>query len=679
MKRVSFKGIIFPLLLAVVGASIAVGAYVTTTGGSFFELRKKAAETKGSQLVFTAPRQVEVGKPFTVELVLDTTGDPNYTISGVDAVVGWSVDGLATIQGGPGIPPPSQKFLPNASPIQLLSVANGTIFDSYPSNQKNYPRPGPVPCGGIQGLSCPTGETCVYDNGSTRAPNPDAAGNCVPQFSIEGTQNNKLGQGGSSSANVSTTTTTESSGQSQIAVCPPFPGCDAINNWQLGMAFPACWGDALTKCPAPTSKPRSDSSPLTISGVKNYAVDEKGYFKGFSGKGVFATLTFVAQNPGKVSINLVYKDPSTTDDTNINGFLASQPVSLQKPQERLLVAPQTFSVEVVAFQPTPTTTPAPTCVPPPNCIEGEPKNDGRIYCALMGAPIPGTVYCPKASPTPKPTCTPLPPCAYEGVPDQNDPNKRVFCAVDLLPGAWSCPRPTPTPTPRPTPTPTPTPEPRVMINFRLQLEGRKSHATVVDIYGMTTTTVQPNSKVLELLSQSGSDAIRPGNRFDKLGTAITDPSGTGTLSLDRTYAGATYVLFAQTPSHLRKAVQNYQTIRLDVGQNPVCRAQICTQEVKYVDFGTLTAGDVYVDEKGNKDNLINTFDVGAVYAAWSGASVVGREQRPTFLPEMPVPADLNGDGVVNNRDLAMLLANFNKRGDTSILPRPLPVITGAPQ
>lgn len=175
-----------------------------------------------------------------------------------------------------------------------------------------------------------------------------------------------------------------------------------------------------------------------------------------------------------------------------------------------------------------------------------------------------------------------------------------------------------------------------------------------------------------------------GNRLDKLGATVTDVFGTGAISLDRTYAGTTYFLFAQTPSHLRKAAQNYQAIRLDVGQNPVCRAEICTQEVKYVDFGALTAGDVYIDEKGNKDNLINTFDVGIVFAAWSGADIVAKPRdTSTFggiLPsEIGRAADLNGDGVVNNRDLAMLLTNFNKRGDTSLPPRPLPLTTVTPQ
>lgn len=64
-------------------------------------------------------------------------------------------------------------------------------------------------------------------------------------------------------------------------------------------------------------------------------------------------------------------------------------------------------VTVSTISPTPT----PTCVPPLDCIEGEPKNDGRLYCALMGAPPPGTVYCPTPTPTKTPTPTPVDPAS----------------------------------------------------------------------------------------------------------------------------------------------------------------------------------------------------------------------------------------------------------------------------
>lgn len=35
-------------------------------------------------------------------------------------------------------------------------------------------------CGGINGKSCPRGLVCIYSDGSTRPPYPDATGTCKP-------------------------------------------------------------------------------------------------------------------------------------------------------------------------------------------------------------------------------------------------------------------------------------------------------------------------------------------------------------------------------------------------------------------------------------------------------------------------------------------------------------------
>lgn len=594
MKRASLKGIIFPLLLVVVGASIAVGAYVTTTGGSLFELRKKAAPVSpNSRLYFKGPTQVKIGEQFTVNLYLDTTNDPQYTISGVDARISIAGDASASEPSGK---PRDGLEVARWFPPQVLSltkVTPGKIFDSYPN----------------------LGNTSGGD-----------------VWGREGVS--QQGSSGQSSVAVTSILTTPFASP-PADVCPPFPGCDVINNPQIRMPWELCWEPQMRKCPVPSSKPKPTSDALTISGVKNYAVDEKGRFKGFTGTGVVATLTFTAERPGKATLQFAYISPTATDDTNITGFLADQPASLQKPQERLTMAPDAFTIEVVSATPTASVTP-PSCIPLPDCVDGVEDTTGRkIGICQLTPPPPGQTYCPRPTVTAKPTVGPP-------------------TTVTPLP---------------PTPTPTPTPEPRVIINFRLQLEGRKNHATVVDIYGISTIYAQPSKEVLQLLGSGGSTSVvggtpLPSGRIDKLGTTITDTSGLGTLSLDRTYVESEYYLLAQTPSHLRKVSQNYQSIRLGVGQNPVCRAEVCTQELKYVNFGTLTAGDVYADANENKDNLINTFDVGVLFANWSGADIVGRQEQSqeTFLPKQPALADLNGDGVVNNRDLAMLLTNFNKRG-----------------
>src|SRR3989338_8684417 len=135
MKRVSLKRIILPLLLTLMGASIAVGAYVATKGGSLFKLRKKAAPaTPSSRLYFQGPSQVKIGEQFSVDLNIDTTNDPKYTISGVDARLAL-VNNVAEGR-KPG------------SVVTLVKVNPRKIFESYPTN--------PSPCGGA-GTICPKG------------------------------------------------------------------------------------------------------------------------------------------------------------------------------------------------------------------------------------------------------------------------------------------------------------------------------------------------------------------------------------------------------------------------------------------------------------------------------------------------------------------------------------------
>lgn len=85
----------------------------------------------------------------------------------------------------------------------------------------------------------------------------------------------------------------------------------------------------------------------TISGIKNYSVDENGQFVGFSGRATMATLTFEADLPGDYNIHLVYNGETATDDSNINGFYKFGPVSIQKPVERLLIQPNSLNVRAL--------------------------------------------------------------------------------------------------------------------------------------------------------------------------------------------------------------------------------------------------------------------------------------------------------------------------------------------
>ncbi len=60
--------------------------------------------------------------------------------------------------------------------VRLYQLRSQPVAPNVPSS---IPRASSV-CGGIAGTLCTGGEVCIYSNGSTTAPNPDALGTCGP-------------------------------------------------------------------------------------------------------------------------------------------------------------------------------------------------------------------------------------------------------------------------------------------------------------------------------------------------------------------------------------------------------------------------------------------------------------------------------------------------------------------
>ena len=180
MKKV-FK--ILPLII-LIGGLIAGIYYSTQQSG--FELRKKASEISGSQFILRGPASVKPGEKFSVDLVLDTSTDPQYTISAADAIVLYSTNlknppsecngklsqcpsfmpppdycpNGTLIQDEPSFPcqcaPPryrerscrwiKQNFSPKwdlNSQFNLIEVIPGKIFESYPTLPKSQINPRP--------------------------------------------------------------------------------------------------------------------------------------------------------------------------------------------------------------------------------------------------------------------------------------------------------------------------------------------------------------------------------------------------------------------------------------------------------------------------------------------------------------------------------------------------------
>lgn len=84
---------------------------------------------------------------------------------------------------------------------------------------------------------------------------------------------------------------------------------------------------------------------------------------------------------------------------------------------------------------------------------------------------------------------------------------------------------------------------------------------------------------------------------------------------------------------------------------------LSTGGVIAANFGLMIAGDVHIDDTtGFGDHQINSVDVADMYTQWSTAT------EPEGNPEFSgLSGDLNGDGIVNNRDYAILMMNFGKK------------------
>ena len=184
------------------------------------------------------------------------------------------------------------------------------------------------------------------------------------------------------------------------------------------------------------------------------------------------------------------------------------------------------------------------------------------------------------------------------------------------------------------PTPTPTPPPVGRLSF-----------TLSDTNGV------PVRKAVKIFARSTDQ-----NEFILLGQTETNINGAGDIWIKNIYLSKPWALYAQTSSHLLRY--------MNVNIFPIWFSSAKTVDVK---FDKLTPGDIYIIESQNRqDGVINSFDVAALYAAWVDIKTQTGGEKVGFaalLPQITEPADLNADGVVNNRDLAVLFSNFGKRGD----------------
>ena len=192
-----------------------------------------------------------------------------------------------------------------------------------------------------------------------------------------------------------------------------------------------------------------------------------------------------------------------------------------------------------------------------------------------------------------------------------------------------------TPTPTPLLTLTPTPPPAGRLSFTL-----------------SDTNGAPVRKGVKIFAKSADQ-----NEFVLLGQTETNSNGAGDIWIENIYLNKPWSLYAQTSSHLLRLMNsNIFPIWFSPGK---------TVDVK---FDKLIPGDIYITEGQNRqDGVINNFDVATLYAAWVDIRTQTGGEKTGFGalldPQITGPADLNADGVVNNRDLAILFSNFGKQGD----------------
>lgn len=674
-------------------AALSGGVYLMMTNKEVL-LGGKASVDKQSSFSFASPAQVTPGEQFTVDVMLDTSADPEYTISGADAVVqytfipeqqdGWGgmgrevMDGsrLGLGAGGPngggggGISWEEQKslgaFRYGVYPdLTLVKTEYGSIFDSYPL-------PSSIMCGGIAGVQCPSGYVCQID-ASMRGV-PDASGTCVQDVM------DKVQQGAEKVLGA----TTRSKKLAQVT--ESFPSnvlVDPNPEYQKPVPMPV---------PMPPTT-GAIQGMVSISGVKNYAVDDQGYFKGFTGKGMFARLTFIAHTAGKLELKFAYKGETATDDSNIMGFLKTVPVSVQKTSERLLTNPQSMQIVVAKATSSATPTPIPTTPPPlptpPPTATPRPENpvswrtgavsleaddfsilinrNGKMQ-SFFGRTGNMTIHSDMN--TAKPT--------LELSWTENDVPMHFYMYLSNTLSSWSVA------------------EMRtddgskngewvyfrnldiksllgdvfISPKFEIKSSDRGSLVdgdTVVSyitfknlrlqslLKPQPTPTPTPLSNTpvlnvslsLEGRSMHGTRAlvykvVPEGERL--LGGVKINEYGNGSLSL---LAGNTELsdkalrLFVEVPGYLRAYSQFIYPTKSDT-------------LMMNAKFGMLSAGDVHIGAGGFGDHQVNSVDVAELYTQWSSATGSTRN-------EGELTGDLNGDSVVNNRDYAILMLNFGKK------------------
>ena len=648
-----------------------------TISGQTTNLQPRAAveKTEQSKLSLSAITSASIGQEFFIDIHLDTTKDPKFVISGVDAIITYDPKFLeiSSFNLGSALDTITQQNIDATQGKITVSLSNNAVQDQS-GNPVGYS--GEAAIISLKAKALRAGKTSlkyVYEKGASTS-DTNVIG-FLKDKPIEGqTPRERLL---SKPPELNLTITQQQA--NKISWSTPYAVLEADNFYITagGKKFTSSGAKVDIHSDAPDGN-TTDYMTLEASWQENgqemrlyiyfrkdsskwWAFEVRGYDGPELGKWVYY---HDANNPGTEIYTHTLGKPVIASISHLTPTGESQNLSANNYNihfENLRLQPFLSRVS-----PTPT----PSSKPEATCIEAggtwKEFNNGCVdSCASQqpGEPVACTQAlkfgcdcgptqcwsgqtCTPTRPTPRASCVPRPACL--------DANPACLLAP-ADPGTVFCPPSSP----RPTASPTPTPKPTISLQIQLDMPGRDNKTVTGTLYGLETSQVQ-GVTIAQGFESIGGPAPTEVQRDRSTGpvqtltTFTTNTSGMANVEIPAKFQGKSMRLFVRTQSHLVRKTTSPVTLSNNTGvsclpEGPCPLRPIAIQQVS---FANLIPGDIYIaPNQTEQDNVINTFDTIELRTKHLGKD--GPNEK----------ADFNGDGTVNARDYRILLDNLNKKGD----------------
>ncbi len=604
------------LMLVIIPIAVAVSGQVTN-----LTPRAAVEKTEQSKLTFTTDTKPTVGQDFDIAVYLDTTKDPKFVISGVDAIITYDPKYLeiSAIALGSTLDTITQQNIDAAQGEITISLSNNTVQDQN-GNPVGFSGDGKVAI--LKAKALKTGKTSlkyVYEKAASTS-----------DTNVIGFLKNKPLEGQTPRERLLTEPSTlklyvTNEQKNKISWSTPYVSLDADDFYITanGQRFTA--SDSKISIHSDPGNPQYTTLE-TVWDENNQEMRLFIYFRSDGSKWwAYEVRSYGGPEPGKWVYHHDANNPGEKIFTNSLGQPAIHSVSHLTPTgESQNLSPQNYNIhfENLKLQPflsrvSPIPTPRASCAPRPTCLDANP--------ACLLAPAPGTIFCPSS--------------------------------------------------PRPSPTPAPTPKPTISLQIQLDMPGRDNKTIPGTLYGLETSQVQ-GVTIAQGFESIGSAAPvevqrnRSTGPVQTLTTFTTNTSGMANVEIPAKFQGKSMWLFVRTQSHLVRKTTAPVTLSNNTGvsclpEQPCPLRPIAIQQVT---FTNLIPGDIYIaPNQTEQDNIINTFDALELVKHLGKASTASSDG--TTLPDA---ADLNGDGVVNTRDYFIIVGTTTQPGTLGQTGDPLP-------